>query len=401
MPKSVIEHFSAQFGQRGSTAHATWRTLFTTYRTQYPDLATQIDQMQQRGLPSDWDTDLPSFKADAKGISTRDSSGQVLNSIAAKMPWLLGGAADLAPSTKTDLSFEFAGDFQAPALEQNANYAGRNFHFGVREHAMCAIGSGMSLSGLRPYVASFFVFTDYCRAALRLSAMMELPLISIWTHDSISLGEDGPTHQPIEQLASLRAMPGMVVLRPADANEVVATWRVILQCKDRPVCLVLTRQAVPTLDRSTYASADGVALGAYILADAINGKPDVLLLATGSEVALCVSAYEQLKEEGIQARVISMPSWELFEAQSQEYRDQVLPPTIIARVAVEEASVFGWERYIGFNGAILGLHTFGMSAPRKIVEQHFGFEPTYIIAAAKEQIARHSTQQIIDQGDTK
>ncbi len=401
VPPGVTAHFSAQFGQRGTAAHASWRKLLAAYRAQYPDLATQLDQMQQRGLPTNWDTALPSFAADAKGSATRDSSGQVQNAIAAHVPWLLGGSADLAPSAKTNLTFEFAGDFQAPGLEHDASYGGRNLHFGVREHAMCAIGSGMSLSRLRPYVASFLVFTDYCRAALRLSAMMQLPLISIWTHDSISLGEDGPTHQPVEQLASLRAMPGMLVMRPADANEVVAAWRFIMQCQDRPVCLVLTRQAVPTLDRSHYASANGVAFGAYILADAADGKPAVLLLATGSEVALCVSAYEQLKRDGIEARVISMPSWELFEAQPREYRDQVLPPTIIARVAVEEASVFGWERYTGCNGAILGLDTFGMSAPRTVVAQHFGFTPARIVAAAKAQIARHSSQNAPDQGDTK
>ena len=390
VPQGVMAHFGAQFGQRGAAARASWRKLFAGYRAQYPDLAEQIDRMQQRGLPAGWDSALPAFAADAKGLATRDSSGQVLNAIAAHMPWLLGGAADLAPSTKTNLKFDFAGEFQPPGREPDANYGGRNLHFGVREHAMCAIGSGMSLSGVRPYVSSFLIFTDYCRAALRLCAMMELPLISIWTHDSISLGEDGPTHQPIEQLASLRAMPGMVVLRPADANEVVAAWRTIMQFKDRPVCLVLTRQAVPTFDRTQYASADGVALGAYILADAAGGKPDVLLLATGSEVALCVSAYEQLKADGIRARVVSMPSWELFESQPQDYRDKILPPAIAARVAVEEASVFGWERYTGFDGAILGLHTFGMSAPTKAVVQHFGFEPAHVVAAAKAQIARHA-----------
>jgi len=390
VPDGVIANFSAQMGRRGTTAHAAWQKLFDAYRAQYPDLAAQIDQMQQRDLPTGWDSELPIFATDAKGIATRDSSGQVLNAIAARVPRLLGGAADLSPSTKTNLKFEFAGDFQPPGRDQGGDYRGRNFHFGIREHAMCAIGNGMSLSKLRPYVSSFLIFTDYCRAALRLSAMMELPLISIWTHDSISLGEDGPTHQPIEQLASLRAMPGMVVLRPADANEVVEAWRVIMQLKDKPVCLVLTRQAVPTLDRSKYASASGVALGAYILDDAPDAKPDVLLLATGSEVPLCVSAYEQLKADGVKARVISMPSWELFESQTQEYRDRVLPPAITARVAVEEASAFGWERYTGLAGAILGLHTFGMSAPLKVVAQHFGFEPAHVVAAAKAQIARHA-----------
>jgi len=321
-------------------------------------------------------------------MATRDSSGRVLNAIAGKVPWLLGGAADLAPSTKTHLSFEFAGEFQAPGEE--GDYRGRNFHFGIREHAMCAIANGLSLSKLRRYASSFLIFTDYCRGALRLSAMMDLPAIYIWTHDSISMGEDGPTHQPIEQLASFRAMPGMIVLRPADANEVVEAWRVILRVKDRPVSLVLTRQALATLDRTKYAPASGVSRGAYVLADASDGRPDVLLLATGSEVSLCIAAYEQLKSEGIKARVISMPSWELFEGQSREYRDSVLPPEITARVAVEEASNFGWERYTGFDGTILGLHTFGLSAPMKVLQQHFGFEPAHVVAAAREQITRHA-----------
>jgi transketolase len=401
VPDGVMAHFSTQLGQRGAVAHAAWQRIFAAYRAQYPDLADQIDQMQQRGLPTGWDSALPTFAPDAKGIATRDSSGQVLNAIATHLPWLLGGAADLAPSTKTNLKFEFAGDFQAPGQEPSVNYRGRNLHFGIREHAMCAIGSGMSLSKVRPYISSFLIFTDYCRAALRLSAMMQLPLIAIWTHDSISMGEDGPTHQPIEQLASLRAMPGMVVLRPADANEVVEAWRVIIQSKDTPICLVLTRQAVPTLDHSQYASASGVARGAYILADAPDGQPDVLLLATGSEVALCINAYEKLKADGVKARVISMPSWELFENQAQEYRDKILPPAITARVAVEEAAAFGWERYTGFDGTILGLHTFGMSAPLKVVAQHFGFEPEHVVAAAKAQIARHSPRPHPGTGDAK
>ena len=395
VPEGVSAHFKAQLGSRGGTKRAAWEQLFAAYHAQYPDLAQQIDCMQLRGLPENWDSALPMFSADQKGIATRDSSGQVLNVIAGQMPWLLGGAADLAPSTKTDLKDAIYGNFQAPRQDANevGNYGGRNFHFGVREHAMCAIASGMSLSKLRPYTASFFIFTDYCRAAVRLSAMMQIPVIYIWTHDSISLGEDGPTHQPIEHLASLRAMPGMIVLRPADANEVVEAWRVIMQLKDRPVCLVLTRQAIATLDRTQYAHASGVSRGAYVLADAPDHKPDVLLLATGSEVSLCVTAYEQLKSEGIKARVISMPSWELFENQSRDYRDSVLPPEITARVAVEEASTFGWERYTGFDGAILGLRTFGLSAPTKIVEQHFGFESPHVAAAAKAQITRNTLKK--------
>ena len=392
VPEGVIEHFRAQLGQRGASVNAAWKQLFAAYRLQYPDLAEQIDQMQQRNLPAGWNKDLPIFATDAKGIATRDSSGQVLNAIAAQIPWLLGGAADLSPSTKTNLKFEFAGSFQAPGQEKSIGYSGRNLHFGLREHAMCAIGNGMSLSKVRPYVSSFLIFTDYCRASLRLSAMMELPLISIWTHDSISLGEDGPTHQPIEHLASFRAMPGMIVLRPADANEVVQAWRIIMQLNNRPVCLVLTRQAVPTLDRSKYASASGVALGAYILADSPDKKPEVLLLATGSEVSLCVQAYEQLKTDGIKARVVSMPSWELFENQSQEYRDEILPPEISARVAVEQASTFGWERYTGLTGAIIGMQSFGLSAPASVAAQHFGFEAAHVVAAAKAQIARRQAQ---------
>ena len=388
IPDGVTTHFKEQLGRRGAAAHADWEKLFAAYRKQYLDLADQIDRMQRRDLPEGWDSALPSFPADAKGMATRDSSGRVLNAIAGKVPWLLGGAADLAPSTKTHLSFEFAGEFQAPGEE--GDYRGRNFHFGIREHAMCAIANGLSLSKLRPYASSFLIFTDYCRGALRLSAMMDLPAIYIWTHDSISMGEDGPTHQPIEQLASFRAMPGMIVLRPADANEVVEAWRVIMRVKDRPVSLVLTRQALATLDRTKYAPASGVSRGAYVLADASDGRPDVLLLATGSEVSLCIAAYEQLKSEGIKARVISMPSWELFEGQSREYRDSVLPPEITARVAVEEASNFGWERYTGFDGTILGLHTFGLSAPMKVLQQHFGFEPAHVVAAAREQITRHA-----------
>lgn len=393
VPGDVREHFQAVSGARGTAAHAAWRKLFANYRNQYPDLAEQIDCMRQRKLPADWDSVLPVFPADTTGIATRESSGKVLNAIAEKMPWLLGGAADLAPSTKTELKGEFYGDFQAPSLngKPHNSYSGRNFHFGLREHAMCAIVSGMSLSKLRPYAASFLIFTDYCRAAIRLSAMMEIPVIYIWTHDSISLGEDGPTHQPIEHLASLRAMPGLIILRPADANEVVEAWRIIMQFTDRPVCLILTRQAVATLDRTKYTSAIGVSRGAYVLADPPDRKPDVLLLSTGSEVSLCVAAYEKLKSEGIKARVVSMPSWELFENEDQAYRDCIIPPSILARVAVEEASTFGWERYTGIGGCILGMHRFGLSAPGNVVAQHFGFEPAHVVAAAREQIARHAS----------
>lgn len=397
VPDGVQAHFDSIFGQRGGAACSAWVERFEAYKTQYPDLAEQIERMERGELPDDWHHDLQHFPADSKGLATRDSSSQVLGAIAARMPWLLGGAADLAPSTKTNLRFKFAGEFQAPfsglqPAEDRQDYAGRNFHFGVREHAMCAIGNGLALSKLRPYVSSFFIFSDYCRGAIRLAAAMGAPVIYIWTHDSISLGEDGPTHQPIEQLASFRAMPGMMVIRPADANEVIEAWRIAMLLKDRPVSLVLSRQTLPTLDRSRYASASGVARGAYVLADSADGKPDVLLLATGSEVWLCIKAFEQLTEEGVKARVISMPSWDIFEAQSVDYRNSVLPPEVLARVSVEEASTFGWERYVGPQGAMIGMHSFGMSAPRADVEAHFGFDVRHVVGAAKTQLALHSSK---------
>jgi transketolase len=384
VPDGVREQFRAQVGARGARALADWHARFVAYRRSYPQLADAIDRLQRRELPPDWDAALPAFPADPKGLATRESSGKVLSAIAERMSWLLGGAADLAPSTKTRLGFEGAGDFEPPA--HGGSYAGRNFHFGLREHAMCGIANGLALSRLRPFASSFLIFSDYCRAAIRLSAMMELPVIYIWTHDSIDLGEDGPTHQPIEHLASLRAMPGMLTLRPADANEVVEAWRVVMALRDRPVCLILTRQAVPTLDRAKCASAAGLARGAYVLAGA-DDVPDVLLIGTGSEVALCVAAYETLRADGVRARVISMPSWELFEAQDKAYRDSVLPPDVAARVVVEAAASIGWERYAGPHGAILGIDTFGLSAPGKVVAEHFGFEPRHVVAAARSQIA--------------
>ena len=358
-----------------------WFALLDRYRKQTPDLADQLERMQHRQLPEGWDRDLPTFPPDPKGLATRDSSGQVLNALARNVSWFLGGAADLAPSTKTRLTFAGADDFQASSPD------GRNFHFGIREHSMCAIVNGLSLSKLRAYGSSFLIFSDYARPAIRLSALMEIPTIWIFTHDSIGLGEDGPTHQPVEQLASLRAIPGLITLRPADAAEVVEAWRVVMQLRHEPALMALTRQAVPTLDRTRYASAAGVAQGAYVLAGADSGQPDVLLMATGSEVALCVSAYEQLKVEGIQARVVSMPSWELFERQSREYRDQVLPPRVTARVAVEEASTFGWAHYTGSQGTIIGMRTFGASAPLKALQHKFGFTPEHLLVAAREQVA--------------
>ncbi|NMM77308.1 transketolase [Rhodococcus sp. SRB_17] len=395
VPPGVQAHFSAHLGQRGADAHAAWQALYAAYQVQYPDLAEQLAAMQQGRLPEGWDAALPRFMTDAKGMASRDAAGQVLNAIAARMPWLLGGAADLSPSTKTHLGFEFAGAFEAPGIAGDASpvgsYAGRNFHFGIREHAMCAAASGMALAGLRPFAASFLVFTDYARGAIRLAAMMGLPVIYVWTHDSIAMGEDGPTHQPIEQLASLRAMPGMVLLRPADANEVVEAWRVAMQLTDRPASLVLSRQALPTLDRSRYASAAGVARGAYVLADTTDGPPEVLLLASGSEVALCIAAYEQLRSEGIRARVVSMPSWELFERQDGAYRESVLPEAVRARVSVEAAAALGWERYVGRHGAILAMRSFGVSAPGAVAQAHFGFNAAHVVAAAREQLARHAT----------
>ena len=405
VPGGVREHFRAHFGLRGASAHEAWRARFTAYRAHYPDLAGQIDCMQRGQLPDQWDAGLPSFDTDAKGLATRDASGKVLNAIAERMPWLLGGAADLSPSTKTPLTFDFAGAFEPLSVDGHAagidssitpvGPAGRNFHFGIREHAMCALASGMALSGLRPFAASFFVFTDYCRGAIRLATMMGLPVIYVWTHDSIAMGEDGPTHQPVEQLASFRAMPGMVLLRPADANEVVEAWRVVMALRDQPASLVLSRQALPTLDRSRYAGAKGVARGAYVLADADDGQPDLLLLASGSEVALCIAAYEQLKLEGVKARVVSMPSWDLFERQDERYHEHVLPESVKARVSVEAASALGWDRYVGRHGETIAMRSFGLSAPGKAVQAHFGFDVAHVLAAARRQLDRHGAGVLV------
>ncbi|MEP6688612.1 MAG: transketolase [Gemmatimonadales bacterium] len=384
IPDGVREHFQSQLGRRGAAEHAAWNGLVTAYEQKFPDLGIHVGCMPRHTLPPDWDADLPSFAADPKGVAGRDASAKAENAIARRVPWLLGGSADLWPSTKTLLTFEGAGEFQSPG--HGGDYSGRNFHFGVREHAACAFVNGMALAGLRPFGSSFLVFSDYCRGALRIGALMEVPSIFIWTHDSISLGEDGPTHQPIEHLASLRAMPGMIVLRPADANEVAECWRIIMGIKDRPVCLVLSRQPLPTFDRSRYAPANGVARGGYILAEAVSGRPDVLLLATGSEVALCLEARERLEQEGIGARVVSLPSWEIFDEQPQEYRDSVLPPELEARVSIEAASTFGWAKFTGLRGANLGMRSFGLSAPMKVVAEHFGFEPEHVAVAAREQV---------------
>ena len=386
VPDGVREHFKANLGKRGAKLTQEWHQLFERYRSQYADLADQIEHMQRRELPEGWEKALPTFPPDPKGKSTREVSGKVLNAVAEKVPWLIGGAADLAPSTKTRLTFEFAGDFEPPGT--GGDYRGRNFHFGIREHAMCAAVNGMTLTGVRAFGSGFLIFTDYARGSMRLSSLMDLPVIHIWTHDSISLGEDGPTHQPIEQIASLRAMPGMIVIRPADANEMVEAYRVIMSLKDRPVALICTRQALPTVDRSKFAAASGLAQGAYVLADPLDGQPELILMGTGSEVSLCLSAYEQLTSEGVKVRVVSMPSWELFDEQSQDYQDSVLPPAVTARVSVEEASPIGWHRYVGSKGVVLGMKTFGMSAPIKVVTEHFGFVPDHVVAAAKKALGR-------------
>ncbi len=382
VPEGVREHFQEKMGKRGRTQREAWMARFNDYQTQYPELADHLYKMQHRQLPEGWDKDLPTFPPDPKGAAGRDASGKVLNAIARTVPWLIGGSADLSPSTKTRLTFEGAGDFTAE------NFGGRNFHFGVRENAMASILNGMSHCKARPYGSGFLIFSDYCRPAIRLGALMELPVIYVFTHDSIGVGEDGPTHQPVEQLASLRAVPGLITLRPADANEVVEGWRVIMQLRHEPVALVLSRQRLPILDRSKYASASGLARGAYVLVDAYGGNPDILLLASGSEVWLCIHAYEQLKAEGVKARVVSMPSWELFEQQSQEYRDGVIPPEITARVSVEQASTLGWARYVGLSGHSIGMETFGASAPLKELQKKFGFTPEHVVATAKAQLVK-------------
>ncbi|MGA7220003.1 MAG: transketolase [Candidatus Sulfotelmatobacter sp.] len=381
VPEGVREHFKDGIGKRGHDARAKWSKMFAEYSQEYPDLAGRLHRMQRRELPDEWDKNLPTFPADAKGMATRESSGKVLNALAQNIPWLIGGSADLATSNKTTLKFDGAGDFKP------GEYAGRNLHFGVREHAMGASVNGLVVSGIRAFGATFFNFSDYMRASIRLAALMEAPSIFIFTHDSIGVGEDGPTHQPIEQLASLRAMPNLIVLRPGDANEVVEAWKIVAQLQHQPAAMVLTRQALPTFDRTKYAAASGTARGAYILADAPGGKPDVSLMGTGSEVSLCIDAYERLKAEGISARVVSMPSWEIFEHQDAAYKESVFPPTITARVSVEMASTFGWERYVGLKGRKIGMHRFGASAPLKDLLKFFGFTVDAVVAEARKAMA--------------
>jgi transketolase len=382
VPDGVYEHFQEGVGAHGAKAHQDWVKLFDAYRAKYPDLAVEIDLMQRRELPAGWDRNLPVFPADPKGIAGREASGKVLNVLAQNIPWFLGGSADLGPSNKTTLTFPGAGNLQADSP------GGKNLHYGIREHAMGAVVNGLSLSKLRAFGATFFIFSDYARPAMRLSALMELPTIFVFTHEAMSDGEDGPTHQPVEHLAALRAMPGMVLLRPADANEVVEAYRYIMQLRHQPAVLALSRQPLPTLDRNKYASAAGVAKGAYVLADAPNGKPEVILIASGSEVSLAVDAHEKLLAEGIRSRVVSIPSWDIFDHQTKEYRDSVLPPSVTARVSIEQGSTFGWERYAGNSGHTIGMNTFGASAPLKELQKKFGFHPEEVVTAAKKQLDR-------------
>jgi transketolase len=383
VPPGVRERFAQGVGARGEAARREWQQRRDAYAQRYPELARELAQIEAHALPDGWDADIPTFEADAKGAATRESSGKVLNAIAARVPWIIGGAADLAPSTKTLLKFEGAGSFARD------DPGGRNLHFGVREHAMGAISNGLALSNLRPFAATFLIFSDYMKPPIRLSAIMEVPVVYVFTHDSIGLGEDGPTHQPVEQLASLRGIPGLTVLRPADANEVSEAWRIALSQPYRPSALVLSRQPLPTLDRGRYAPAIGVRRGAYVLADPPDGAaPQVLLLATGSEVSVCIEAYERLTREGVAARVVSMPSWDIFERQDEAYRDSVLPPEVEARVAVEQAATLGWDRYVGRAGAQIVMHTFGASAPMRDLQRKFGFTPECVYDAAKRQLAR-------------
>ncbi|ASW01012.1 transketolase [Paraburkholderia aromaticivorans] len=383
VPDGVHERFAAGIGARGKAAREQWQARYDAYNKKHPELAREFAQIEAHELPAGWDSDIPTFDADPKGVASRESSGKVLNAIAARVPWMIGGAADLSPSTKTNLKFEGAGSFE------HDNYGGCNLHFGIREHAMGAAVNGLALSSLRPFGSTFLIFSDYMKPPIRLSAIMEVPAIYVFTHDSIGVGEDGPTHQPIEQLASLRGVPGLTVLRPGDANEVAEAWRAALAEPRRPSCIVVSRQPLPTLDRNRYASAQGTRKGAYVLADAADGqKPEVILIATGSELSVCVDVYEKLKSEGIAARVVSMPSWDLFERQDEAYQDFVLPPDVNARVAVEQAASLGWDRYVGRPGAQVVMHTFGASAPLAELKKKFGFTPEHVYEAAKQQIAR-------------
>lgn len=386
VPEEVREHMDAR--PRGKQLEAEWQQSFAAYAKQYPELAKQFNQIQNRELPEGWDKDIPSFAPDEKGIASRDSSGKVENAIAKNLPWLVGGAADLAPSTKTLMTFEGAGDFE------KGNYSGRNFHFGIREHAMGGIVNGMVVSGLRAFGAGFLIFSDYMRGSIRLSAVMDLPSLFVFTHDSIGVGEDGPTHQPIEQLMSLRAIPRLVLIRPADANEVAEAWRVVMQSKVDPHVLALSRQPLPTFDRTKYAAASGLAKGAYIMADSSSGnKPELILIGTGSEVQLCVGAYERLASEGVKCRIVSMPSWKLFEKQSTEYKESVLPSEVEARVAVEAGTSMGWREYTGLKGRVVARASFGASAPIKDLLREFGFTVDHVVEVARQVLADQKGEQ--------
>ncbi len=379
VPDGVKERFAQGVGTRGRERHAAWQEKMARYRAAHPQEALALETMRARELPVGWDSAIGSFPPDAAGLATRDSAGKVLGELATKIPWLLGGAADLAPSTKTNL--KNLGDFEA------GHFGGRNLHFGVREHVMGTAVNGLTLSGIRAFGATFLIFSDYMRPALRLSALMEIPSIWLFTHDSIGLGEDGPTHQSIEQLMSLRAIPGMLVIRPCDANEATEAWRVVMALKDRPACLVLSRQKLPTWDRARYGAAGGLARGGYVLADPPGGAPQVILIATGSEVAIALAAHEALARAGTRSRVVSMPSWELFDAQDESYRQSVLPSEIGARVSVEAGAILGWEHYVGRRGARIGMHSFGASAPAADVYKKFGITAEAVERAAREQIA--------------
>ncbi|TWT48302.1 transketolase [Botrimarina hoheduenensis] len=377
VPAGVKEHFQATLGKRGAAASAAWQAMFTAYKKAHPERAKQLEQIFAGKLPADWQASLPEFPADPKGMATRASSGKTLNALAPHLPWLIGGSADLAPSTNTLLTFDGAGHFQA------ATPAGRNFHFGIREHGMAAAANGMALSGVRPYVATFFVFSDYCRPSVRLSSIMHLPVVYVFTHDSIGVGEDGPTHQPVEQLAACRAIPGLIVLRPGDANETASAWKIAIEHQHRPTALILTRQNLPTLDRTVYAPASGTERGGYVLADAAGGKPTVILIATGSELSLAVAAHESLTKSGVATRVVSMPSMELFAEQDAAYRDSVLPPGVTSRVAVEAGVRQGWDRWIGDRGVFVGMNGFGESGPAEQVFAARGITTEAVVAAAK------------------
>jgi transketolase len=382
VPDGVYQHFQDGVGARGNNDRTAWNALFADYSKKFPELAARLNKMQKRALPDGWDKNLPNFPADPKGMATRESSGKVLNVLAQNIPWLVGGSADLAKSNKTNLLFEGAGDFFTN------EFKGRNIHFGVREHGMGAAVNGLTLSGLRGFAATFFNFSDYMRASMRLAALMEIPVLFIFTHDSIGLGEDGPTHQPVEQLAAFRAMPNMLVFRPGDANEVTEAYKVAVQHTHGPSTLVFSRQPMPTIDRTKYAPASGVAKGGYILAESDGGKPEVILMGTGTELQHCVAAYEKLKAEGIKARVVSMPCWQIFDEQDAAYKESVLPAAVTARVSIEMGATLGWDRYVGAKGKMIGMHSFGASAPLKDLLPKFGFGPDFVVSAAKQLLGR-------------